>query len=93
MEQYTSHPRSRAPSMTPTTANSPTQTPAPEKDPIEIVATSFLKGFAPERVVVIVAEAKRLRERLSSTAWYAEQERRTGARLWLNLAVSYRGEA
>lgn len=59
---------------------------------IDELSTSFLEGFAPERVVAIVAEAKRYRARLSSIPWYAEQERKTGARLWLNLAISYRGE-
>lgn len=73
-----------------TTGSSSTS--APEKDELELLANDWLKDFPPNRRNAILAEARRKRARLSSIPWYAEQERKTGARLWLRLSISYGGE-
>lgn len=65
---------------------------APEKDELELLADDWLKDFPPNRRNAILREARRNRAQLSSIPWYAEQERKTGARLWLNLSISYMGE-
>ena len=64
----------------------------PESDDLELTSRTFLEGFAENRRRAIVAEARRLRERLSSIPFYAEKEKRRGAELWLRLASSYEGE-
>ncbi|EPZ16176.1 hypothetical protein M622_03080 [Thauera terpenica 58Eu] len=61
-------------------------------DDLDDVAVTYLKGFPPDRVRAIVAEARRLRARLSSIPFYAEKEKRRGSELWLRLAISYAGE-
>ena len=63
-----------------------------EGDDLDDVAVTYLNGFPPDRVRAIVAEARRLRARLSSIPFYAEKEKRRGSELWLRLAISYAGE-
>lgn len=77
--------------MTSTAASS--SMPASESDDLNETSKTYLEGFAPERVEAIVAEARRMRERLSTIPWYAKGAAREGTTYWLRLAISYRGEA
>lgn len=76
--------------MTSTAASS--LMPSVEKDEIEKASETFLSGLDPKRQRAIVAEAQRLRARLSSIPWYADKEKRHGPKAWLQLALSYGGE-
>ncbi len=76
--------------MTSTAASS--LMPSVEKDEIEIASETFLTVKDPARRRAIVAEAQRLRARLSSIPWYADKEKRHGPKAWLQLASSYGGE-
>lgn len=64
----------------------------PAMDDLETISETFMPGSEPARRRAIVAEAQRLRTRLSSTPWYADRGRRHGAAYWLQLAISYEGE-
>jgi len=61
-------------------------------DDLDVTSRTYLKGFAENRRRAIVAEARRLRARLSSIPFYAGKEKRRGSELWLRLAISYEGE-
>lgn len=67
-------------------------TQAPESDDLEIASRVYLADYQESDRLAILREARRKRARLSSIPWYAEQERKTGARLWLRLSISYMGE-
>jgi len=66
--------------------------PAPEKDELKTISETYLPSCDQNRRRAILAEARRLRGRLSSIPWYAEREKKSGPILWLRLAISYAGE-
>lgn len=67
-------------------------TPQPARDVIAEASESYLEGMDPKRRSAIEAEARRLRARRLSIPFYADRERRRGARCWIMLALSYGGE-
>lgn len=65
---------------------------SPVLDDLEANSHHYLAGMPEERRIAVVAEAGRMRERLSTIPWYADSARKCGAVYWLSLAISYRGE-
>ena len=59
---------------------------------LEALAETYLDGFPEARKRVIVQEAQRLQDRLSSIPWYAEKAQSSGGTSWLHYAISHREE-
>lgn len=61
-------------------------------DPSLVKIVSELLPSYPKRWVPIAREAQRLKERLSSTPFYANQAATEGDIYWVRSSISYRGE-
>lgn len=64
----------------------------PEKYDLKTISETYLDGFPEDCRRVIVQEAQRLQERLSSIPWYADRARKSGGTSWLHYAISYSEE-
>jgi hypothetical protein len=64
----------------------------PENMSLDELSKIYLANSEEKNRRAILAEARRLRERLSSIPWYANKAQKSGGLSWLQLAISYAGD-